>query len=232
MTEVTRSLVRTQRRAAIQPADILLSCGILSSLLYVATDIMAALRWPAYRFDSQAVSELMAIGAPTRPFMIPLFFTYGILVIAYAIGVWIGSSRKLSLRIAASLLLVYGVAGEVGLLFFPMHLRGTEGSLTDILHIIDTSVLVIATLLIIGFGSLAGGSWFRVYSIGTIVSLVVFGALAGAQGPRLAAQLPTPWLGIEERINIYGSMLWIALFAVVLLRAPNHASVVTRRKLL
>jgi hypothetical protein len=51
--------VRTARMAR----QLLLACGILSSLLYVATDILGGLRYEGYSFTSQAVSELMAIGA-------------------------------------------------------------------------------------------------------------------------------------------------------------------------
>ena len=49
--------------------DVLLVCGILSSLLYVGTDVSAALRWERYSYADQTVSELSAIAAPTRPFV-------------------------------------------------------------------------------------------------------------------------------------------------------------------
>ena len=37
---------------------VLLTCGILAPLLYLATDILGGLRYPGYRFTAQAVSEL------------------------------------------------------------------------------------------------------------------------------------------------------------------------------
>jgi hypothetical protein len=43
----------------------LLAYGILASLTYFASDILASLRYPTYNFSDQAVSELIAIGAPT-----------------------------------------------------------------------------------------------------------------------------------------------------------------------
>ena len=48
---------------------VLLLCGILSSLVYIAADIFAARRYPGYRYTAQTVSELSAIGAPTRPLL-------------------------------------------------------------------------------------------------------------------------------------------------------------------
>ena len=45
---------------------ILLLCGILSSMLYVAMTVFAAAEWPGYSSAAQTISELSAIGAPTR----------------------------------------------------------------------------------------------------------------------------------------------------------------------
>jgi len=41
---------------------LLLICGILSSLLYVGTDILAAMLYEGYSYTSQSISELGAIG--------------------------------------------------------------------------------------------------------------------------------------------------------------------------
>ncbi|MEO9320745.1 MAG: hypothetical protein ABI361_08745 [Nitrososphaera sp.] len=39
--------------------------------------------------------------------------------------------------------------------------------------------------------------------------------------PQVAPKQPTPWLGLSERIAQYVDSLWIAVFAVVLLRREN-----------
>ena len=44
----------------------LLICGILSSLLYFAINIIVPMQYPGYNSASQVPSELSAIGAPTR----------------------------------------------------------------------------------------------------------------------------------------------------------------------
>lgn len=56
-------------------------------------------------------------------------------------------------------------------------------------------------------------------TIDGLMVLVVFGTRAAMQGSEMAANLPTPWMGNEERINIFGYYLWAALLAVGLLRA-------------
>lgn len=201
----------------------LLSCGIVSSLLYVALTVLGAIRWEGYSSISQSVSELSAIGAPSRPLLIPLFITYSVLVIAFGLGVWKTAGRTRPLRVVAGLLVAFGVVCLTGP-WTPMHQRGTERTLTDTLHIVSAIVDVLLFLLIIGFGAMAFGKRFRLYSIATIVILVVFGALAGLDGPRIAANLPTPWLGVTERINIFGYLLWFAVLAIALLRAPEPAT--------
>ena len=51
----------------------LLSCGVLASLLYLGTDILAGPLWEGYNFVHQAVSELSAVDAPTRSLTFALY---------------------------------------------------------------------------------------------------------------------------------------------------------------
>jgi hypothetical protein len=64
------------------------SVWYLVSLLYVSADILAAMRWEGYSSAYQTVRELIAIDAPTRPLVVPLFFAYSVLVVAFGVGVW------------------------------------------------------------------------------------------------------------------------------------------------
>jgi hypothetical protein len=79
----TGIMTQDHSRTLVQPASsrsivrqALLVCGLLSSLLYIATDILGGLRYDGYSFTSQAISELAAIGAPSKPFVDPLFIVY------------------------------------------------------------------------------------------------------------------------------------------------------------
>ena len=67
---------------------ILLICGILSSPLYVAMDVIASRRYEGYSFTDQNYSELLATGAPTRSLMLLASIAYNLLVAAFAAGVW------------------------------------------------------------------------------------------------------------------------------------------------
>jgi Protein of unknown function (DUF998) len=195
---------------------VLLGCGILSSLLYVVMNIITARLYEGYNSASQTVSELSAIGAPTRPLWLLLGIPYSLLATAFGWGVWASAGRNRPLRVVGGLMVTYGV---IGLFWPPMHMRGAEFTLTDTMHIAFAMVTVLLMLLAIGFGAAAFEKRFRIYSIATIALLVVFGALTGLEAPRIAANLPTPWVGVWERINIGVFLLWVVALATALLRA-------------
>ena len=196
-------------------------CGFASSLLYVGVNVVAPLRHPSHNVISQAVSELSAIGAPSRPLMVATGIVYNLLVLAFAWGVWSAGPRNPPLRVAGALLAAFALLGFAAP-FTAMHQRGEAFGLTDALHIAATALTVLLMLLAIGFGAAALGPRFRAYSIATLLVHLVFGAWAAAEGPRLARGLPTPWIGVTERINIGVFLLWVAVLAVALLRVPDR----------
>jgi CubicO group peptidase (beta-lactamase class C family) len=211
----------------------LFMCGPLSSALYAAMTVASA-RWtPGYDSASQTISELSAIGAPTRTFWLLGGAMYTVLLMGFAWAVWQSAGRNRPLRIAGALLLGYGSLG----LFWPlapMHLRDTlavgGGTLSDTMHIVLASVTVVLMLLGIAFGSAAFGGRFQAYSLVTLATLFVFGALTFADAPRVAANLPTPWIGMWERINVGVFLLWIVTLAFTLLRGRNTVADTQRER--
>jgi Protein of unknown function (DUF998) len=200
----------------------LLVCGIVSSLLYAA--MIWAIRYEGYSPISQVPSELTAIGAPTQALWARLGWVYTVLVTAFGFGLWKSADRNRAVRIVGGLTLAYA---SLGLLwpFAAMHQREVlaagGGTLSDTMHRVLGGVTVFLMFLSIGFGSTAFGKRFRLYSIATIVVLLTFGALTFLEAPRLEANLPTPWIGLWERINITIFLLWIAVLATALLRTPT-----------
>jgi uncharacterized protein DUF998 len=173
---------------------------------------------------------LSAIGAPTRPMWVPLGLAYNLLLLAFGVGVWKSAGPKRTLRVVGALLVAYAVFGFG---WPPMHQREVMaaggGTLTDTLHIVWSVVTVFFMFLFISFGASAFGSGFRLYSIATILVLLAFGALTGMSGPRIAENLPTPWIGVWERISIFAEMLWIAVLAISLLQTQT-AGIERRRR--
>lgn len=115
------------------------------------------------------------------------------------------------------------ILGLVVTIFFPIHLRGVEGTSVDTMHGILTGVGVLFILLAIGFGATPFGPRFRLYSIVTIVMLVVFGLLTGVDAPRIGADQSTPWMGVFERVAISGFLIWVMALAITLLRAEDDS---------
>lgn len=152
-----------------------------------------------------------------------LGYIYTLLIIAFAWGVWQSSEGNRPLRAVGGLIVAYGIISLIWPLT-PMHLRGAETSTTDTLHIVLAAMTVLLMILMIGFGARAFGKAFRLYSIVTLVILLVFGTLTGLDGPRIAANLPTPWAGVWERINIGIFLLWIVVLAINVWRPEKEAA--------
>ena len=149
---------------------LLLSCGIVAPLLYVATDVFLAMRWEGYSYRDQTISELNAIGAPARNALdrprdcwlcVPRGVRRGRLEISgcqsqIARGCrWADRPRRLRV-----------VRGAV---FRPMHVREADETLTDALHVGQLAVAGPLLLVIIGFGAAAFGWRFRLYSAATVL---------------------------------------------------------------
>ena len=212
----------------------LLICGILSSVLWVAGDIAASLSYAGYSYVDYSVSELSAIGAPTRSWLAALGLVTVLLELAFAVGVWLSRVREARPAHCGGAVVcacghersdwpdqpgdtLCGHAHAGG----DRHLRGRDGhghaapglcgddGGADPLH--DR---------LCGRGIRPGWRW---YSIATIVAALAFGAWAGTYAPAVGANLPTPGLGLIERVNVYSFYLWEALLAVMLLRAQAAA---------
>lgn len=198
----------------------LLACGIVSSVWWVAVDVIASRRYPGYSYLDQTVSELSAEGAPTRAFLMAVnAVPYGALVVAFGLGVRGAAGRTRAGRVTGALLIASGVIGTAGGILFPMMVRGDKGDLRNAMHAPYGMVSILLFLLIMIFGARLFGTRFRLYTYATIVVLLVFGTLMGVQSGRMVANEPTPWMGLEERISVYATMLWIALLAIGLLHA-------------
>jgi hypothetical protein len=224
----TLGIPRIREQPVVQPVQggtrlrtVLLACGILASLHYAAMLVFVPRHWKGYSSASQTVSELSAIGAPTRSLWVALAVVYTLLLVAFGWGVWRSAERSRALRVVGALLIASAV---IGLFWPPMHLRGTEPTLTDTLHIVFAVIWNLLAVLTIVFAAAALGARFRLYSAVILATFVVFGILTGMEAPRIATNLPTPWIGVWERIIIGAFYLWLSALAVVLLRGRTELS--------
>ena len=176
------------------------------------------MQYAGYSLTSQTISELSAINAPTRSLWVLLCTFYSLLVIAFGWGIWKVAGENRKLLIISIVMMIYGISG-----FFwpPMHQRQVlatgGGTMTDTMHIVFTAVTVALMLIMLISGAATFGKRFRYYTVATIMVLLAFGILTGISSPAMAKNLPTPMIGVWERINIGVFMLWVIVFASVLL---------------
>jgi hypothetical protein len=187
-------------------------------------DLLASRRYRGYSVKDHTISELSAIGAPTRPPWLAFSILYQALAFAFACGVLRAPAVRPPVRLVGWLLMA--LAG-VGLLWWiaPMHRREVlargGGDWRDRMHLVlggSSALLFFGT---VGAGAFAFGRRFRILSFATIAVTLVAGAKMSTLAPGIERNAPTPWLGAWERIAVEGSMLWQAVFsAALLLRRP------------
>jgi hypothetical protein len=201
----------------------LLLCGILASVAYAIADVGGGLRWPGYSFADYSISELAALGTPSRPFTVVVFAIHGVLLMVFAVGVLAGALPR-SARYAGGFLAAIGIFGTVSS-FFPIQQRGLAFTRNEVVHM---TLLVPSVFCIVGAaitGGRAGSRGFFWFSITMAVISISFGAIGGSYAPSIAAGDPTPWFGVIERISVYAYVVWVAAFATMLLRGTREVRV-------
>jgi len=193
----------------------LLICGILSSAWYIIINAFVPTQYDGYSQSTFTVSELSAIGAPTRVLWVLLVILYPLLLVSFGWGILKSTTTNIRMRIAGSLIVAYCF---FNMYWPPMHLRGNEATLTDTMHIVWAFVTVLLMVIIMGFGAFSLNKRFRNYTILSILVLFFFGALTAGEAPNITTNEPTPMIGIWERINIGVFMIWVIVFAVALLQ--------------
>ena len=202
-----------------------LGCGVAGGVLYIAMVALIPALWPDYSSFSQTISELSAFDAPTRTVWVLFGAVYTLLVLGFGVGILKVAGRDRLLRTVGALFIASGAMSTV---WPPMHSRAViaagGGTTSDTLHLVWAAVTVLLMFGQIGFGAAALGGRFRLYSIGTMIVLAIGGVLTFLGAPGLSANAPTPWLGVWERINVLGFMVWQAALSIALMRFTSRRS--------
>jgi hypothetical protein len=216
------------RSARLIVMKTLLGCGAASAALYIAMDTVAALRYDGYSYRSQTISELSAVGSPTRAFWLVASVPYALLVIGFALGVIAAARGRGSLRAIGAMIGAIGVLALVAWPFAPMHQRAVlavgEGTASDTMHLVLSGADGILMLAIIGIGAATSRGRFRLYSLLTMATVLAMAPYNAIGGARLSNGEPTPWLGIVERVMVFAPMIWLAVLGVRLWQAEDGAS--------
>jgi len=77
-------------------------------------------------------------------------------------------------------------------------------------------MLLLSAAILAGARSFERG--FRVYSVASVSVMLLFFFVTMRDVPNVVADLPTPYMGLSERISMAAWLLWIAVFSVQLQR--------------
>lgn len=200
--------------------------GVLTPIYYVVVnDVVAATLYPGYDRISRPVSELTATYAPTRPILVPLLVIFDLLIIPFWLGVWRAAQGNRALRLTSGLMLAFRV---LAVLAFPFPMVADEVLGANTIHTVIWGVFTpLLMLASIGASAWAFGRAFRLYAILTLVALVGFSAWAGIGAAQVNAGEIVLWFGVTERALIGVWLQWVAVLAIVLIRArrtvdPGH----------
>lgn len=198
---------------------LLLAAGIIAPVAYALGDLVAGtFTFPGYSFRDQTISELGAIGAPSRPvFSAFILVSYAALT-AYGVGIWKSAEGDRRMKAAGAFLVALGITALTVGQFVAMRPRGAEQGLQGAAHLIEGAAAMLLLLAAMGFAAAAMDTRFRLYTLATIAVVVVFGGWSSTSVPAVEAGLVTPWVGVIERVFWYSYQVWYAVLAVVLMR--------------
>lgn len=192
---------------------LLILCGIFAALVYVGTVILGGLLRPGYSHLAEAISELVAAGAPDRSLLSSLFLTYNVLTSAFGIGLILRvkdeTGGTISGHIGSLALVLVGISGISMELAFPQDAGGTPTTFAGTMHFVMAGIASLGTMVALLFLTF----WFRhvpdlkayvPYSLISISVIVVSGGLTAA-----AMTNHYPLFGLIERITIGTFILWL-----------------------
>jgi hypothetical protein len=209
----------------------LILCGVLAPVVYVVTVILGGILRPGYSHVAQAVSDLVASGAPNKALLDLLFAVYNLLTIAFGAGLFqnVRSEHQDRGKVAGALgalfLAAEGIFGFVTL-FFPEDPGGLSGTIssTGTLHIVFAGLSSLTSMLTILFM----GFWFRniprlrgygLYSIISVIAVFLSGGLAAVS---VASHSPVG--GLIERVTIGGFIQWLFVIALMMYRSETASA--------
>jgi len=196
--------------------------GILGPIVFILNDIIGGIITPNYNYIINAVSELTQAGSENIYLLGSLFLISALMFIVFGIGMFLNYKDKRSklLFTGSILIIITGIFSGLTGTVFPMDPFNGDLTFAGTMHIILTAInaiMVMSIILMIGIGLYREKLWrsFRLYSIITVLIMVIFGGFT----PVLIMN-DIGLLGLFERVVIYANFLWFFVLAFKLIREP------------
>lgn len=183
--------------------------GIISLLSYGAMVLFSPLAYPGYDWMSMAVSDLSAVGAPSRELAAQLNSLFGpcAVVSVMAVCVAVRTCKEKLLRSGVYLFAVMEWLCTVGYGCFPWISDAPETNIQNRMHILVTVFVVllsIVSLIMIFWGTRKGNR--KSLGIWSLACLLVM--FAGAIGTNV---FPKSVFGIFERMSTFSAVIFNAV---------------------
>lgn len=191
--------------------------GLVSVALFTAMDVIGAVLRPGYSSISQAVSELIEVGAPNKPVLDAMLVGYHGLVIPFAITLHYAVNRGTGSRVGPVLLALAGGLGVVLTLFFPcdvgcepfVSVRGTA----HIFIAIPMGFAILFAILAFSMRFARQPDWVR-YVLYSRLTFAAGVALAGVTVLLAESEV----VGLLERLLTASYLQWYVVMAIVVIR--------------
>ena len=204
---------------------ILAACGIASPVIYAVGSMIAAAWYPGFSHSRQVISELGAVDSPVALFQGINSVVFGLLNMAFARGLQLGSAGGGRTAWGPRLLAFSGAATVVEG-FLPCD-RGCElitlvGSLHDWIATFGF-LAALAGIFMVGRGLGSHPNWGRAYQRysvftagGAFVMLIVWAAIGAPAVPGLPRIAPRVLAanGTLQRVFVIPMLLWVEVTAL------------------
>lgn len=191
--------------------------GVISFLSYIAAMVFSPLAYPGYNWMEQAVSDLSAVGAPSKMLWTQLAALYDICGVVSITIVCIYVKDNLQnkcLRVGIYLFAIMSWISGVGYRMFPLANPDKLGGFQDVMHLVVTALVVllsIVSLIVIMVGGYKGHRYVSIANWALVAFLMMF---IGAIGTNV---VPKEYFGIVERFSVlaatgYNAVLGVYLF--------------------
>lgn len=184
-------------------------CGVLSLLSYLAMVIFSPLAYPGYDWMTMAVSELSAVGAPSRELAAQLNSLFGPcgIVSVMAVCVAIAGCRTGKLRLGVYCFAAMEWLCMVGYSCFPWVSEADHLIFQNVMHLAITVLVVLLSIVSLVLIAVSARKE-NLRSLGIWAGLCLTAMLVGAVGTNT---LPQSVFGIFERLSTISAVVFNAV---------------------
>lgn len=201
--------------------------------MFLLVDIIGGIITPDYNYIINAISELTQTGSENVYLLSSLFLISAIMSVCFGVGIVLNYKYRHSklLFLGGILIIISGIFSGLTGTVFPQDPLNGDTTFAGTMHLIlvgISAIMIMPCILMIGIGLYREKQWksFRLYSIITVLIMVIFGGLT----PVLIMN-DIELLGLFERITIYAYLLWVFVLALKFIsEQPSQESNCEERK--